>query len=234
MLDMEISKNWVPVSLVRDIELGASKGTVVNGDEIVIWRDMAGAVHIWEDRCPHRGMKLSFGFVRGDHIACLYHGWEFGPDGNCRKIPAHPDLDVPSSICAKIYPAQEKFGMVWVGNLSGDGLSDDKGFKSPISLTQLNAADADHCDLRSIYINAPLSKVHAAIANIFDKDVKMNSFCVTVRYEKIDLIMGLQPISQTKSAIHIVGVAPLDLAVKKDILDKAKYLRLSLEQEEVA
>lgn len=27
-----------------------------------------------EDRCPHRGMKMSFA-VRGDHIACLYHGW---------------------------------------------------------------------------------------------------------------------------------------------------------------
>ena len=46
--------------------------------------------HVWEDRCPHRGMRLSMGFVRSDRIACLYHGWQYGTDGHCLYIPAHP------------------------------------------------------------------------------------------------------------------------------------------------
>lgn len=232
MVDLEIVRNWVPVSLVRDIEPGASKGTMVNGDEIVIWRDIAGTMHIWEDRCPHRGMKLSFGFVRGHHIACLYHGWEFGPDGNCHKIPAHPDLDVPSSICAKTYPVQEKFGIVWLGNMCGDAFSNDADNQPFLPESCQNGIE--NSDLRSIYVNAPLSKVSDMILAIFDTDVSTNNLCATVKYCNTDLLLGLQPINHKKSAIHMVGVGPLELAAKKDILEKAKYLRLSLEQEEVA
>ena len=68
---MTSASPWIPVALSADIEAGTSAGTLVNGEERVVWRDDKGATHVWEDRCPHRGMRMSFGFVRGDHIACL-------------------------------------------------------------------------------------------------------------------------------------------------------------------
>src|ERR1700761_4881320 len=90
--------NWHPVGMSNAIEAGNSAGTHLFGQELVVWRDSSGVAHVNEDRCPHRGMKLNFGFVRGDRIACLYHGWQFDRDGVCRYIPAHPALDVPVTI----------------------------------------------------------------------------------------------------------------------------------------
>lgn len=112
---------WTPLALAADIPPATSAGTVCDGVEIVVWRDDAGAVHAWEDRCPHRGMKLSFGFVRGDRIACLYHGWEFDGGGGCRYIPAHPDLEVPASIRVTRYRAAEALGMIWAAPVDGAG-----------------------------------------------------------------------------------------------------------------
>ena len=86
---------WHAVALAGGVETGTSTGTHLFGEEIVVWRDATGAAHAWEDRCPHRGMRLSMGFVRSDRIACLYHGWQYGTDGHCLYIPAHPEIQVP-------------------------------------------------------------------------------------------------------------------------------------------
>ncbi|WP_137130832.1 Rieske (2Fe-2S) protein [Rhizobium sp. FY34] len=104
---------WVPVALSASIEPGTSAGAVVEGAELVVWRDAKGVAHVWEDRCPHRGMRMSFGFVRGDHIACLYHGWSYDTAGQCRHIPAHPDLDVPKTIKIATYAVEEAGGVIW-------------------------------------------------------------------------------------------------------------------------
>ena len=105
----------VPIALSADIVPNMSAGVRVMGAEYVVWRDTHGTAHIWDDRCPHRGMKMSLGFVRGDGIACLYHGWEYGADGRCRKIPAHPELPVPASIRIGTHPAAERSGIIWLG-----------------------------------------------------------------------------------------------------------------------
>lgn len=104
----------IPVALSRDVPFGTSIGVRVEDIEYVVWRDESGKAHIWEDRCPHRGMKLSLGFVRGDRIACLYHGWEYSADGRCQKIPAHPDLPVPDSITVGTFGAVEIGGLIWL------------------------------------------------------------------------------------------------------------------------
>jgi hypothetical protein len=59
-------------------------------------------------------MRLSFGAVQNDNLICAYHGWTFGSDGYCKKIPAHPG-NVPSRAArARIYPAIEADGYIWV------------------------------------------------------------------------------------------------------------------------
>lgn len=108
---------WIPLALSRDIPRGVTRAVILDGQELVIWRGESGGVQIWEDRCPHRGMRLSFGFVRGDSLNCLYHGWEYGAGASCQRIPAHPDLTVPPSIRASAFASAETGGMIWV-NLS--------------------------------------------------------------------------------------------------------------------
>ena len=104
---------WYPVALSGGVPTGTSNGTHLFGEEIVVWRDGEGMPHVWEDRCPHRGMRLSFGFVRRDRIACLYHGWQYGTDGRCLAIPAHPDLKVPPTITVWRHSCHEALGMIW-------------------------------------------------------------------------------------------------------------------------
>ena len=54
---------------------------MVNGEDIVIWRSVSGEARAWENRCIHRGMRLSFGQVRGEQLSCRYHGWLFDLNG---------------------------------------------------------------------------------------------------------------------------------------------------------
>lgn len=110
---------WIPVALERDVPAGVTRAVVVEGEELVIWRAADGRVQVWEDRCPHRGMRLSLGFVRGNALNCLYHGWEYAATSNCIRIPAHPDLEVPNTIKARAFAVAEGGGMIWTRRLAG-------------------------------------------------------------------------------------------------------------------
>jgi phenylpropionate dioxygenase-like ring-hydroxylating dioxygenase large terminal subunit len=109
---------WVAIALSRDIPAAVTRSVVLDEIELVIWRGEDGAAHLWVDRCPHRGMRLSYGFVRGNTLNCLYHGWQYGSESSCVRIPAHPDLTVPETIKATALTVREAGGFVWA--LSGD------------------------------------------------------------------------------------------------------------------
>lgn len=183
---------WFPLALSASIEAGTSAGAVLEGNEIVVWRDTAGAAHAWEDRCPHRGMKLSFGFVRGDHIACLYHGWEYDAGGQCRYIPAHPTLEVPQTIRTRTHALAECGGMIFVHWPEGEGASPPP---------DLPAAEA----VRSLYLDAPLATVADALADGFGASASLSAAPGVVRLET-DLgtvLAGLQPVGPGRSAVHL-------------------------------
>ncbi|CAN7681670.1 Rieske 2Fe-2S domain-containing protein [Devosia sp. LjRoot16] len=112
--------DWIPIALSRDVPVGITRAVIVDTREVMIWRGEDGVAQVWEDRCPHRGMRLSLGFVRGNALNCLYHGWQYGAGANCLRIPAHPDLTVPPTIRANAYAATETGGMVWMSSDSAD------------------------------------------------------------------------------------------------------------------
>jgi nitrite reductase/ring-hydroxylating ferredoxin subunit len=87
---------------------------LLHGEHLVVWRSESGRIGAWSDRCPHRGMRLSFGAVQNDSLICAYHGWTFGSDGYCHKIPAHPGTVPSRAARARIYPATEADGYIWV------------------------------------------------------------------------------------------------------------------------
>jgi len=141
------------VALDRQIQPASSNPVILDGQALAVWRGEEGPVRVWEDRCPHRGMRLSFGFVRGDTLRCIYHGWAYGADGQCVEIPAHPALTPPKTICASAYPAETRYGIVWT--TLGDGangaaipdLGPDEGWEP----------------VRSLFVQAPVAAVLAAL-----------------------------------------------------------------------
>ena len=79
-----------------------------------MWRADDGYVNVWENRCLHRGVRLSIGINDGRELKCQYHGWRYSNrTAGCTYIPAHP-ADAPArTITNRTYPAVERYGLVW-------------------------------------------------------------------------------------------------------------------------
>lgn len=103
-----------PVGLIRDLAPKRVMRAQVGGQDSVVWRASNGDISAWDNRCPHRGMALSHGFVRGNDLACLYHGWHYASTGVCRYIPAHPELEPPATIKATVFSVAIADGVIWV------------------------------------------------------------------------------------------------------------------------
>ena len=216
---MKLESGFVPVALSSHIEPGTSTGAVVEGFELVVWRDTSGKVHVWEDRCPHRGMRLSFGFVRGDHIACLYHGWQFDTGGQCRYIPAHPDLDVPQTIKVPTYRAAETLGIVWATRDPDAALPDI-------------AVAADLVGLRSLSVDCSLDTVLAGLEARGYIDVAGN--VGTIAVGGTPLLVALQAVGPQATALHISVPGTTVAATSKRLARWAEELRFALETPDLA
>jgi nitrite reductase/ring-hydroxylating ferredoxin subunit len=150
----------IPVSLSGGVEPGARTGTSVSGLPVVVWRGQDGTARAWEDRCPHRGMRLSFGFVRDNSLTCSYHGWSFGPAdgdaaaaGRCRAVPAHPGTAPPVQAAVAAWPAAEALGMIWVGAGPGDTQPPQDTGRDPAAVHPV----------RSVTVPAPAAALRAAL-----------------------------------------------------------------------
>lgn len=86
------------------------------GQNFVLFRDAAGAVHCLSNVCLHRCGSLADGWVRNDRVVCPYHGWEFNGSGQCERIPSLGPVQPPMTARARVdaYPVQEKYGLVFV------------------------------------------------------------------------------------------------------------------------
>ncbi len=139
---------WVAVALTPDLPAGVAIPARLAGEDIALWRSASGRVQAWGDRCPHRGMRLSHGFVRGETLACIYHGWRYGTDGGCSHIPAHPSLEPPKTITARVFACHEAGGVIFAAQ-EAEGAP-----VVPLGLVPL----------RSVEINAPQGAVEARLS----------------------------------------------------------------------
>lgn len=94
-------------------ELGdAPLGRVLLDQPMVLFRAPDGTAVALVDKCAHRGAPLSHGVLAHGGVQCPYHGFVFGPDGTCRRIPG---LDqVPRGARVAAWPVAERDGLVWV------------------------------------------------------------------------------------------------------------------------
>lgn len=107
------------IGFLKDLPLKHVMRAVIHDTDLAVWRSESGQLAAWENRCPHRGMRLSHGFVRGESLACMYHGWQFGGNGQCHYIPALPTQTPSDAISTKSYAIKEANDLLWV-SLSGD------------------------------------------------------------------------------------------------------------------
>ena len=202
---------WIPVGLSASFDPATSTGTHIDGKELVIWRDNSGQAHVWEDRCPHRGMRLSFGFVRGDHIACLYHGWQFDRQGQCQYIPAHPQLDVPKTIHVARYETAENAGLIWtrVQTENSDLLPPYRPVCLPVRSLYLETTEQLAWDILSG--RADVAKL---ALNLWELKIKQDV-----------LLVGLQKLNDTRLGLHFTLVAPVSTEPRQVQIQMLSWIR---------
>jgi nitrite reductase/ring-hydroxylating ferredoxin subunit len=121
---------WYPVLTAREVKRKPRAVRLV-GRDIVLFRD-AGKLFALDDRCPHRGVKLSAGkcdYAGTGSITCPYHGWTF--DGASGQLLAAlmegPDSPLTRKVAVRTYPVREFAGLIWIwpGEMEPATLEDD-------------------------------------------------------------------------------------------------------------
>jgi 5,5'-dehydrodivanillate O-demethylase oxygenase subunit len=103
---------WQPVALSDSIETGKARALRVMGEDLTLYRGDSGRAYLVAGRCAHRGTVLHTGWIEGEKIRCMYHGWCYEGGGLCVEIPAEKR---PRSEAVRIaaYPVHEYCGLVF-------------------------------------------------------------------------------------------------------------------------
>ncbi len=114
MIDDPILVNdWHVVARSVDVVEGEIRCARLLGEDLVLWR-VGDRVMAWKDLCIHRGARLSLGEIRGETLMCPYHGWTYNAEGQCVRMPAHPEQTPPARARTIQYHVVERYGWVWV------------------------------------------------------------------------------------------------------------------------
>jgi nitrite reductase/ring-hydroxylating ferredoxin subunit len=200
----------------------------VNGKDVVVWRSTSGKLSAWENRCPHRGMRLSHGFVRGESLACMYHGWHYGVDAKCKYIPAHPDLEPPETIQIQRYSSFEKNGIIWI--------SDAQDAKAPMiadGLIPVRSLDI-HCSANFVKntlagFRSPSPEGDQIVFHVTDE--QEDFMRVDVPKLKTALYFIFQNLPNSKCFLHVLAEGLCEAHAKKTISRSLEHLRRTAEKQ---
>jgi nitrite reductase (NADH) small subunit len=101
------SSEWLKVCALHELPCAGVKTLAFPDLNVAVFRLADGRMFAVEDRCPHRGARLSVGVVYdGDKIACLDHGWGIRlTDGG---------VEAPEQGCVRTFPVKLEEGLVYV------------------------------------------------------------------------------------------------------------------------
>lgn len=103
---------WQPVAISSDVGPGRAKLIRVLGEELVLYRGESGAPYIVGSQCAHRRTLLHSGWIEGETIRCMYHGWRYDNTGQCVEMPAE-DPAYAAKIKIPGYTARDYCGVVF-------------------------------------------------------------------------------------------------------------------------
>lgn len=127
---------------------------------IVLFRGASGRPAALLDRCPHRNVPLSEGYVSRSELVCGYHGWRFGAEGGCRFVPSRVS-DEADGRARKVpsFPTREQDGFIWVY-----ATPEAAPTAEPYRFALLDAPGYDHV----VSMVTAQSTLHAATENALD------------------------------------------------------------------
>jgi 5,5'-dehydrodivanillate O-demethylase oxygenase subunit len=103
---------WQPVAVSADLAPGTAQALRILSEDLTLYRGEGGTAHLVGGRCAHRLTVLHTGWVEGDCIRCMYHGWQYDGSGRCTQRPAERDSGAPKIAIAG-YPLKEYAGLIF-------------------------------------------------------------------------------------------------------------------------
>jgi 5,5'-dehydrodivanillate O-demethylase len=103
---------WLPVYRAEDLLPGHAKPIRIMSEDYALYRGQSGAAQIIDYRCPHRGAQMHLGWVEGDDIRCVYHGWKYDGTGQCIEQPAE-EPGFARKVRMRTFPAREFLGLIY-------------------------------------------------------------------------------------------------------------------------
>jgi nitrite reductase/ring-hydroxylating ferredoxin subunit len=181
---------WFAVSACGEVPHGHVAHSQLLGQELVLWRSASGALNAWENRCPHRGVRLTLGACVGEELRCQYHAWRFATgSGQCTHIPAHPGQKPAATIRAQVYPVFEDGTFAWV-NLA------------PAAVPGVRATRPIDTALRSIFTRAPATRVRQVLLHGYAEQAVDLVDEFTLGVPATGLQFMLQPVTDAQTIIH--------------------------------
>ncbi len=115
--NLPIPYGWYAVAMSNALKAGESMPASYFGEELVLFRTQSGKAKVLNAICPHLGAHLGYGSsVKGESLACPFHGWEFNGDGICTDVPyaqQMPPRVADGKQCIRNYPVVEMAGAIW-------------------------------------------------------------------------------------------------------------------------
>lgn len=112
-----LRRYWQPIAGVSEFDDTPIKPMRLFGENLVLYKDLAGNFGLVDRHCPHRRADLSYGWVESQGIRCSYHGWLFEASGRCIEQPfddiANPGTRLKERCSVKAYPVRPLAGLLW-------------------------------------------------------------------------------------------------------------------------
>lgn len=103
---------WHPVVYSHEVLDKPVRARLLDVDLVVFRTD--DGIGVARDLCPHRGTRLSQGWISDNQLICPMHGLHFATDGRCTRIPAMGEAQrIPPKMHLQSCLATEKYGIVW-------------------------------------------------------------------------------------------------------------------------
>ena len=108
-----VLRAWYVACAASELDRGPIPRTVL-GIPLVLFRGADGKPSALLDRCAHRNVPLSLGRMIENRLECRYHGWQYGPDGRCVKIPGLCGEAEREARAVPRFAAAEQDGFIWI------------------------------------------------------------------------------------------------------------------------
>lgn len=114
--DQPIPFGWYALEYSDQLANGEVKPLRYLDRDLVLFRTESGEARVLDAYCPHLGAHLGYGGqVKGELIACPFHGWQFDSQGVCQDVPYAKNMPprVVNKQTIASFPTVERNRMIW-------------------------------------------------------------------------------------------------------------------------